>query len=286
MGCGEPVRRQIELVPGKVAYMESSHAKTMPAVFIGHGNPMNIVRRNRWTEGWAAIGASLPRPRAICAVSAHWYIPGTIVTVMEHPQTIHDFGGFPEELYEKKYPAPGDPALAAKIRDILAPLEVGRDEEWGLDHGTWSVLYHIYPMADIPVVQLSIDLTKPPAFHYEVGKSLAPLRNEGILILGSGNIVHNLRAYKWEQPDGGAYDWAVKFEDKIKGLLASGKDDRIIDYPALGREAGLSVPTPDHYLPLLYVLGARNEKDAITFPVQGFDGGSLSMLAIQIGENG
>jgi 4,5-DOPA dioxygenase extradiol len=257
--------------------------KSMPAIFVGHGNPMNIVRRNRWTEGWTAIGASLPRPSAILAMSAHWYVPATKVTAMPHPQTIYDFGGFPQELYEKKYPAPGDPSLAGKIRDILAPLNAELDHEWGLDHGTWSVLYHMYPKADIPVVQLSIDRTQPLSFHYEIGKMIAPLRDEGVLILGSGNIVHNLRAYEWDRPDPGAFDWASKFDAKVKGLLKAGKDAECIDYPALGPEAKLSVPTPEHYLPLLYVLGSRRKDEAISFPVDGFDGGSLSMLAIQIG---
>jgi 4,5-DOPA dioxygenase extradiol len=257
--------------------------KAMPALFVGHGNPMNIIRRNQWTEGWAALGTSLPRPKAILAVSAHWYVPATMVTAMPNPPTIYDFGGFPNELYEKKYPAPGDPPLAKKIRDMLAPLDAGLDNEWGLDHGTWSVLYHIFPKADIPVVQLSIDQTQPPTVHYKIGQLIAPLRDDGVLIVGSGNIVHNLRAYEWDRPDVGAFDWASKFEDKVKNLLNAGKEADLIDYPSLGPEAKLSVPTPEHYLPLLYVLGTRKRDDGIRFPVDGFDGGSLSMLVIQIG---
>ncbi len=255
----------------------------MPALFVGHGNPMNIIRHNRWTEGWKNIGTAIPRPKAILVVSAHWYVPATMLTAMPHPRTIYDFGGFPEELYEIKYPAPGDPALAEKVRDLLAPLPVKLDQEWGLDHGTWSVLHHMFPEADIPVVQLSIDRTKPPAFHYEIGKLLAPLRNEGVLILGSGNLVHNLRLYEWDRPDVAAFDWAVRFEEKARGLLQAGKDNELVDYPAIGADAKLSIPTPDHYLPLLYVLGSRGKGESVSFPVEGFDGGSMSMLAIRLG---
>jgi len=262
--------------------MATTAVKSMPAVFIGHGNPMNIIRRNRWTEGWIALRTALPRPKAILAVSAHWYLPATMVTAMPHPRTIHDFGGFPQELYEITYPAPGDPALVAKVRDQLAPIPVELDEKWGLDHGAWSVLSHMFPEADIPVVQLSIDRRQPPSFHYEIGKLLAPLRDEGVLLLGSGNVVHNIEAYNWDQPDADVYDWASKFEEKVRRVLQSGKDDPLIDYRAIGPEAQLSVPTPDHYLPLLYVLGSRCKGEGVSFPIEGFDGGSLSMLAVQI----
>ncbi len=262
--------------------MAISAMESMPAVFVGHGNPMNVIQRNRWTEGWIALGAALPRPRAILVVSAHWYLPATMVTAMPYPRTIHDFGGFPQELFEVQYPAPGDPALAARVQDLLAPLPVRFDEEWGLDHGAWSVLYHIFPKADIPVVQLSIDRTQQLTFHYEIGKLLAPLRNEGILILGSGNLVHNLITYQWDQPEVSAFDWASRFEEKVRSLLQAGKDTQLIDYPALGTDAQRSVPTPDHYLPFLYVLGSRRKGEVISFPIEGFDGGSMSMLAIQI----
>jgi 4,5-DOPA dioxygenase extradiol len=257
-------------------------AKSMPAIFVGHGNPMNIIQHNRWTEGWRALGASLPRPMAILVVSAHWYLPATMVTAMPRPRTIHDFGGFPKELYEIRYPAPGYPALAGRVHNMLAPIPVGLDEEWGLDHGTWSVLYRIFPEADIPVVQLSIDRTKPPLFHYEVGKLLAPLRDEGVLLMGSGNLVHNLQTYEWDRPDTEAFDWASGFEEKVRDLLQAGKDTQLIDYPAMGPDARLSVPTPDHYLPLLYMLGSRKKNEGVSFPVEGFDGGSMSMLVIQI----
>ena len=256
----------------------------MPAIFFGHGNPLNALRRNPYTETWAAIGKSLPRPQAILCVSAHWYIPATSVTAMPSPRTIHDFGGFPPELYQVQYPAPGDPKLAARVRDLLRPINVEMDlEKWGLDHGTWSVLCHVFPQADIPVVQLSIDETQPPAFHYGLGKLLAPLRDEGVLITGSGNIVHNLHTYAWGKHDVEPFDWAVRFEQRARALLQSGDDEALAGYESLGRDALLSVPTPEHYLPLLYVLGFRRPDDAVTFPVAGFDGGSISMLAVQLG---
>jgi len=258
----------------------------MPAIFVGHGNPMNIIGRNRWTKSWAALGATLPRPRAILAVSAHWYIPTTMVTAMPYPRTIHDFSGFPQELYEIKYPAPGDPALADRVRDLLASIPVEPDEEWGLDHGTWSVLHHMFPKADIPVVQVSINRRQPPSFHYDIGELLAPLRDEGVLILGSGNLVHNLQAYNWDRPNTEPFDWASRFEEKVRDTLRGGKDDQLIDYTGLGPEAKLSVPTPDHYLPLLYVLGSRKKGEDVSFPIEGFDGGSMSMLAIQVSGQG
>jgi 4,5-DOPA dioxygenase extradiol len=257
---------------------------TMPAIFFGHGNPLNALLRNSYTESWAAIGRSLPRPQAILCVSAHWNIPATAVTAMLSPRTIHDFGGFPRELYQVQYPAPGDPQLAARVRDLLRPISVEMDQEtWGLDHGTWSVLCHVFPQADIPVVQLSIDETQPPPFHYELGKLLAPLRAEGVLITGSGNIVHNLHTYAWGKHEVEPFDWAVRFELQARDLLQSGDDEVLVGYESLGRDALLSVPTSEHYLPLLYVLGLRRPDDEITFPVAGFDGGSISMLAVQLG---
>jgi 4,5-DOPA dioxygenase extradiol len=255
----------------------------MPAIFFGHGNPMNAVSKNVYTAGWEAIGTSIPRPRAILAVSAHWYIPGCGVTVNAAPPTIHDFGGFPHELYEVNYPAPGSPELARRVKDLLAPLEVPLDESWGLDHGTWSVLTHVFPKADIPVVQLAIDERQPPSFHYELGKRLAPLRDERVLVVGSGNLVHNLHSYAWGRAGVHAYDWASRFEQQVRGLFIEGDDASIVAYENLGRDAMLSVPTPDHYLPLLYVLGLRRENDLVSFPVQGVDGGSVSMLSIQLG---
>jgi 4,5-DOPA dioxygenase extradiol len=259
-------------------------ANPMPAIFFGHGNPMNAMLRNAYTEGWAAIGSSIPRPTAVLSVSAHWYFPATAVTAMSSPRTIHDFGGFPRELFEVQYPASGSPELAGRIRELLAPIPVGLDERnWGLDHGTWSVLCHVYPSADIPVVQLSIDETKPPDFHYEIAKRLAPLRDEGILVMGSGNIVHNLHTYAWGRHEVQPFDWAVRFETLARELLLKGEDLPLVDYESLGRDALLSAPTPDHYLPLLYVIALRRKGEPASFPVEGFDGGSISMLTVQIG---
>jgi 4,5-DOPA dioxygenase extradiol len=255
----------------------------MPAIFFGHGNPMNAVESNGWTEAWSAIGRSVPRPKAILAVSAHWYLPATLVTAMEMPRTIHDFGGFPRKLYEVTYPAPGSRVLAERVQALLDPMEVGLDDRWGLDHGTWSVLRHVFPDADVPIVQLSIDETQPPGFHYQLGQRLAPLRDEEVLILGSGNLIHNLHAYAWGRHAPEPFDWAVRFERLARELLLSGNVLPLIDYDLLGSDVVLSVPTPDHYLPLLYVLGARAAGEAITFPVEGMDGGSISMLTVQVG---
>ena len=257
--------------------------KPMPAVFFGHGNPMNALLDNSYTRGWAAIGEEVPRPSAVLSVSAHWYISGTSVTAMTAPRTIHDFGGFPPELHRVEYPAPGDPALADRVRSLLAPISVDPDGDWGLDHGTWTVLRHVFPGADIPVVQLSIDKRQPSKYHFDVGKRLAPLRDEGVLIVGSGNLVHNLHAYAWGRRAVEPYDWAVRFEDKARELLLAGNDGPLIAYETLGRDAVLSIPTPDHYLPLLYVIALRRESDTIRFPVEGVDGGSVSMLAVRLG---
>ena len=255
----------------------------MPAIFFGHGNPMNALQTNAWTQSWAAIGKRIPRPQAILCVSAHWYLPATLVTAMERPRTIHDFGGFPQDLYEVNYPAPGNPELARRVRDLLAPLPVGLDNRWGLDHGTWSVLCHVFPEADIPVVQLSIDETQPAAFHYEVGKRLAALRDEGVLVIGSGNLVHNLHTYAWGRHKVEPFDWAVRFETQARELMVAGDDAPLINYEGLGRDAQLAAPTPDHYLPLLYVIALRRASEPISFPVEGFDGGSISMLSVQVG---
>lgn len=258
-------------------------AEPMPAIFFGHGNPMNALQHNDWTDGWSTIGRTIPRPRAILCISAHWYLSGTLVTGMAAPRTIHDFGGFPRELYQVRYPAAGDPELARRVQELLSPLVVNLDHGWGLDHGTWSVLCHVYPEADIPVVQLSIDETQPAAFHFELGKRLATLRDEGILIVGSGNLVHNLHTYAWGRHVPEPYDWAVRFEEAAKRLMLDGAFDRLVNFENLGENALLAIPTPDHYLPLLYVLGTHRENDTITFPVQGVDGGSVSMLAVQVG---
>jgi 4,5-DOPA dioxygenase extradiol len=255
----------------------------MPAIFFGHGNPMTTLSDNAFTRAWARIGAGIPRPRAVLCVSAHWYVPDLAVTAMPSPRTIHDFGGFPRELYDITYPAPGAPWLADHVHELLSPAPVLRNESWGLDHGTWTVLRHVLPEADVPVVQLSIDARQPPAFHYAVGRKLAPLRDEGVLVVGSGNIVHNLRAYSWDRADAEPYDWAVRFDARARALLASGEDGPLIAYEGLGNDVLLSIPTPDHYLPLLYVIALRREHEQASFPVEGFDGGSMSMLAVRFG---
>lgn len=257
--------------------------RSMPALFVGHGNPMNAIGHNAWTRGWGAIGAALLRPRAVLAVSAHWYLPESAVTAMPAPRTIHDFAGFPPELSAVRYPAPGDPALAERVAALLAPTPVRLDRSWGLDHGTWSVLVHLFPGADIPVVQLAIDGAQPPEFHLALGRRLAPLRDEGVLVVGSGNLVHNLHAYAWGSRPVEPYDWARRFETRARELLVAGEDAALAAYEELGDDALLSVPTPDHYLPLLYVLGLRRAGDAVSFPVEGIDGGSVSMLAVQLG---
>jgi len=255
----------------------------MPAIFFGHGNPLNALQQNDYTKAWKAIGKTIPRPKAVLTVSAHWYLPGTFITAMPAPRTIHDFGGFPRELYEVQYPAPGDPNLAQRVKKLLEPVSVGLDLSWGRDHGTWSVLCHVFPEANVPVVQLSIDETQPPEFHHEIGKRLATLRDEGILVIGSGNLVHNLHTYAWGRHEVEPFDWAVSFEKLAREFMLKGDDAPLVDYESLGRDAMLSVPTPDHYLPLLYVIASRRPGEQVSFPVEGFDGGSISMLTVQIG---
>jgi len=253
----------------------------MPVVFFGHGSPMNTLDRNPYTEAWRTLGAAMPPPKAIVCVSAHWYTEGTAVTAMSRPRTIHDFYGFPQALFDVRYPAPGAPELAARVRALLAPLEVALDESWGLDHGTWSVLKHAYPRADVPVIQLSIDGAQPPQFHYDAGRRLAALRDEGVLVLGSGNVVHNLRLMK---RDGGqAFDWAVRFNERIRAALASRDHRTLVDFAGLGEDARLSVPTPEHYLPLLYIAALQRDDEVMSFPVDGYDLGSVSMLTAGAG---
>jgi 4,5-DOPA dioxygenase extradiol len=255
----------------------------MPAVFLGHGNPMNTLEHNLYTDAWTRLGAALPRPRLILAVSAHWYVPGCRVTADERPRTIHDFGGFPRALYEVEYPAPGSPALAGRVRDLLAPAPVVLDQRWGLDHGTWSLLAHVFPKADVPVVQLGLDETLTAAEHYELAGRLRGLRDEGVLILGSGNVVHNLHAYAWGRRQVEPYDWAVRFEAWLRERITAREHGVVIAYETLGADAALAVPTPEHYLPLLYVLAQGEPHDPVAFPVEGFDGGSISMLGVRIG---
>jgi len=255
----------------------------LPAIFFGHGNPMNAITANAYTEAWGRIGRETTRPKAVLSISAHWFVPGTAVTISAAPRTIHDFGGFPPELYQVQYPAAGDPALARRVQTLLLPLEVTAEDSWGLDHGTWSVLRHVYPQADIPVVQLSINENEPPSFHFEIGRRLARLRTEGVLIVGSGNLVHNLHTYAWGRYSREPYDWAVRFENAAREMMLASDLDPLLNYETLGSDALLSIPTPDHYLPLLYVLGTQTPGEAIRFPVEGVDGGSISMLTVQVG---
>jgi 4,5-DOPA dioxygenase extradiol len=257
--------------------------RTMPVIFFGHGNLMNTLQLNAWTDGWSAIGKQISKPKAVLAVSAHWYVPSTSVTAMQAPRTIHDFDGFPRELSEVKYPASRDPDLAARVQELLQPVSVGGDVRWGLDHGTWSVLRHVFPHADVPVVQLSVDNKQPASFHYEIGKRLAPLREEDVLVIGSGTIAHNLQTYAWGNQRVQPFDWAVRFEKHARELLFKGDDALLIVYERLGPDAMLSIPTPDHYLPLLYVIALRKKGEQISFPIEGVDGGSISMLTVQIG---
>lgn len=237
----------------------------MPAIFFGHGNPMNALYDNAYTRAWAGIGRSMLRPKAILCISAHWYIPSVAVTAMGRPRTIHDFGGFPPELFAVQYPAHGSPDLAERVNELLGGDVLLDTDHWGLDHGTWSVLAHVFPDADIPVVQLSINETEPAAFHYDLAKKLAPLRDEGVLVIGSGNLVHNLHTFAWEKHDVEPFDWALRFEEKARELILNDDHAPLIEYATLGRDAMLSAPTPDHYLPLLYILALKRGNDEVIF---------------------
>ena len=252
----------------------------MPAVFLGHGNPMNALEHNAYTDAWHELGRSLPRPRAVLAVSAHWYTRGVGVTAMPQPRTIHDFSGFPAELFAVEYPAPGDPQLAADVAQLLGTELVGLDEEWGLDHGTWSVLAHVYPDADVPVVQLSIDGTRDPDWHWDLASLLAPLRDDGVLVLGSGNIVHNLGRITWGSS--APADWNVRFDEHVRDALDASDRQALthyLDHP----DGALACPSPDHYLPVLYVAALREPGEPISTIVSGYDIGSLSMRSIRVG---
>ena len=259
---------------------EFADSEKLPTLFVGHGSPMNAIEDNEFSRAWAEAGQVLPRPRAILCVSAHWETAGTQVTAMERPKTIYDFYGFPQPLYEMRYPAPGSPGLAHLIQNTVRKKEVRLDSEWGFDHGAWSVLRRMFLKADIPVVQLSLDRTREPAFHYELAKELRPLRNKGVLIVGSGNIVHNLRTVVWQDQ---AYDWAIEFDATMKQLILSADHDAIIHYPKLGQAARLSVPTDEHFLPLLYILALQDQAEAVEFFTDKVTFGSLSMRSLKIG---
>jgi 4,5-DOPA dioxygenase extradiol len=253
----------------------------MPVLFVGHGNPMNAVDNNVYSQGWERLGREITLPRAILCVSAHWETDGTRVSPQRIPRTIHDFYGFPQKLYDVRYPCPGNPALAEEVIRLCGG-EVNPDETWGIDHGTWSVLSRMYPGADIPVVQLSLDYRKSTGDHFEMARALTSLRNQDVLIIGSGNLVHNLRLMRYS-PNAASYDWAVSFDETVTRLIAERRYDLLIEYHELGREGELSIPTSEHYLPLLYVLAAARRDDRITFPITGIDLGSVSMRTVQIG---
>lgn len=262
----------------------SAQPARMPMVFFGHGSPMNALEDNAVTRVWRGIGSGLPKPKAILCVSAHWLTRGTGVTAMPRPKTIHDFGAFPKALFDKQYPAPGSPGLAMQVRDRLAPLPVVLDErEWGLDHGTWSVLVHAYPAADVPVVQLSMDVGHVNAQRFEIGQRLAGLREQGVLIVGSGNVVHNLMRMDWRSPDSAPYPWAGRFHDYIHDAVRDDRPQDVIGYESQGEAAQLSVPTPDHFWPLLYVLGARAQDEPVRFENAFVQHGSLSMMTMVFG---
>jgi 4,5-DOPA dioxygenase extradiol len=257
----------------------------MPTVFFGHGSPMNALQRNRYTMAWEEFGKVTPRPRGILCISAHWYTRGTKVTAMATPRTIHDFGGFPQALFDIEYPAPGDTLLASRVIELLAGggTRVDADtSDWGLDHGTWSVLKHVYPQANVPVVQLSIDGTRPLRYHYEMARYLAPLRDEGVLVMGSGNVVHNLRL---AMRAGGASEpsWAGRFNDRVRSLLIAHDHASLADMATLGEDALISIPTPEHYLPLLYVIALERGGEPLRFLIDGIELGTISMMSMALG---
>lgn len=256
----------------------------MPVLFVGHGSPMNGIEDNEFSERWIRMAKEIPTPSAVLVISAHWFTNGTRVTAMDFPETIHDFGGFPQALFDVQYPAPGNPALAQETASLLHSAHVELDHDWGLDHGAWSVVRRMYPEAKIPVLQLSIDYTKPPQYHYDLAKELYSLRKKGVLIMGSGNMVHNLRMISWQNMNntGFGYEWALTMNDRFKQIISSGDCQPLINYETLGTEARLAIPTPEHYLPLLYSLGLKNNKDEISFFNDKAVAGSLTMTSVKI----
>ncbi|HJV20862.1 MAG TPA: 4,5-DOPA dioxygenase extradiol [Sediminibacterium sp.] len=257
----------------------------MPVLFIGHGSPMNGIEDNNFSRRWAEMAKEIPLPRAVLVVSAHWFTKGTQITFMDFPPTIHDFGGFPDKLFQVQYPAPGNPALAKETASMIHTANVELSHDWGLDHGTWTVVRHMYPEATIPVLQLSIDYTKDAQYHYDLAKEIYALRKKGVLIIGSGNMVHNLRMVAWNRlndPEYG-YDWAIQMNNRFKELISAGSHDQLIQYQQLGKEALLAIPTPEHYLPLLYTLGLKDSRDQVSFFNDKAVGGSLTMTSVKIG---
>lgn len=257
----------------------------MPVLFLGHGSPMNAIEENEFVQGFRTIGKELQKPKAILCISAHWETKGTYVTAMEQPRTIHDFGGFPQELFQVQYPASGSPELAHETQNIVKKTNIGLDDKWGLDHGAWSVIKHLYPNADVPVIQMSLDYGKPASYHFELARELAILRDKGILIVGSGNIVHNLGMVAWNKLNGEpyAYDWAIEANEQMKSFVMEENFQSLIDYHQQGKAFQLAIPTPEHYLPLLYTLALKNNKDeTLVFNDQAV-GGSLTMTSFKFG---
>lgn len=255
----------------------------MPVLFIGHGNPMNAIEENEFVEGFRNIGQEIAKPKAVLCISAHWETRGTFVTAMQQPTTIHDFGGFPQELFDVQYPAPGSPELAEETRSLIQKTEVGLDEKWGLDHGAWSVLKHIYPDADIPVIEMSLDYYQSPKYHYELAQELKSLREKGVLIIGSGNMVHNLRMVSWQRfNDIYGYDWALEANEKMRQFILNDNHQALINYTQQGKEFQLAIPSPEHYLPLLYALALKDKNDSVRLFNDKPVAGSLSMTSVKI----
>ncbi len=256
----------------------------MPLLFVGHGSPMNGIEDNEFSQRWQQMGKEIPQPKAVLCISAHWLTKGTHVTAMEAPRTIHDFGGFPQELFQVQYPAPGNPELAQITANAISSTTVGLDHDWGLDHGTWTVVRHMYPQANIPVLQLSIDYHKPAAYHYELGKELAALRNKGVLIIGSGNMVHNLRMIDWTKMDQSTFgfDWAIEMNEKFKQHILKDEHQAMINYQNFGAAGKNAIPTPDHYYPLLYVLGLKDKNEKVSFFNDKAVMGSITMTSVKI----
>ncbi|WP_093978027.1 MULTISPECIES: 4,5-DOPA dioxygenase extradiol [Flavobacteriaceae] len=261
-----------------------SNTGKMPVLFLGHGSPMNAIEENEFVSTFRKLGQELIRPNAILCISAHWETNGTYVTTMQNPRTIHDFGGFPQALFDVQYPAPGSPELATETKHIISKTAVGLDDKWGLDHGAWSVIKHLYPKADIPVIQMSIDYTKSAKYHYELAKEINSLRNKGVLIIGSGNMVHNLRKVAWDRlNEEFAYSWTFEANEKMKSFILNGDHQSLIDFRSQGKAFDLAIPTPEHYMPLLYALALKEENETIELFNDKPVGGSLSMTSVKIG---
>ncbi|MBL7766433.1 MAG: 4,5-DOPA dioxygenase extradiol [Chitinophagaceae bacterium] len=257
----------------------------MPVLFLGHGSPMNAIEENEFVTGFRNVARNIPKPQAILCISAHWETPGTFVTAMQHPQTIHDFGGFPKALFDVQYPAPGSPELARETQALLNPTEVGLDEKWGLDHGAWSVIKHLYPAADVPVIQMSLDYRQTPQYHYDLAKQLSALRSKGILIIGSGNMVHNLGLVDWQNLNkvDYAYEWAAEANEKMKKFLNTNDHKSLINFRSQGKSFDLAIPTPEHYLPLLYTIALKEEKEELALFNDKAIAGALTMTSVRIG---